>query len=341
MFAVIDCGTTNTRIYLVTEDGTRAASGERKVGVRDTAITGSRETLKAGIESLFQEVLSRSGIPAQEVRFAIASGMITSEIGLIGIPHLAAPCGLRELAEEIKVVRDPAVLNLGIPVYLIRGVRNSYRDASVQNLRNVDFMRGEEVQCIGILEVVKPVLPATVVVFSSHTKFIHIDETGRITHSVTTMSGQIFEALRSSTNVGKSIAAQPQEARGRYSWEQIVDTAYDCVRNAGMVRTMLMPRFMETLMETTGAERELFVDAAIAADDMSALHEFVAQGGAAQDYVLFGHLSRCRIFEYLVRKEYGGGPRFTTVSDKKEIGNITIQGVIAVAKEYIQKGGSQ
>ena len=90
-------------------------------------------------------------------------------------------------------------------------------------------------------------------------------------------------------------------------------------------------------METTGAERELFADAAIAADDMSAFHEFVAQGGAAQNYVLFGHRSRCRIFEYLVRKEYGGGPRFTTVSDKKEIGNITIQGVIAVAKEYIQK----
>ena len=42
MFAVIDCGTTMTRIYMT--DGREVlASGRKKIGVRDTSITGSRE----------------------------------------------------------------------------------------------------------------------------------------------------------------------------------------------------------------------------------------------------------------------------------------------------------
>lgn len=48
MFAVIDCGTTNTRIYIVDQNREILASGSRKVGVRDTSITGSRDALRQG-----------------------------------------------------------------------------------------------------------------------------------------------------------------------------------------------------------------------------------------------------------------------------------------------------
>lgn len=41
MFAVIDCGTTMTRIYMIDEENKIVASGRKKVGVRDTSITGS------------------------------------------------------------------------------------------------------------------------------------------------------------------------------------------------------------------------------------------------------------------------------------------------------------
>ena len=33
-YAVIDCGTTNTRVYIVDREGKIIASGERRVGVR-------------------------------------------------------------------------------------------------------------------------------------------------------------------------------------------------------------------------------------------------------------------------------------------------------------------
>ena len=99
---------------------------------------------------------------------------------------------------------------------------------------------------------------------------------------------------------------------------------------------MLMPRFMEVLLETTGRERELFIDAAIACDDGKALREFVRQCGGTRHYILFGHEPRCELFEYLTRKEYGGDTCFTRISDEKEIGDITVRGIIATAKLYLE-----
>ena len=106
MFAVIDCGTTTTRIYIVDESQQIIASGRKKVGVRDTSITGSRNVLRSGVTELFYDVLRQNEIPDEQVEFAIASGMITSEIGLIEIPHLIAPVGLRQLAEGIVKVEE-------------------------------------------------------------------------------------------------------------------------------------------------------------------------------------------------------------------------------------------
>ena len=101
MFAVIDCGTTNTRIYIVDRNRKIVACGSRKVGVRDTSITGSRDALRQGITELFFGILSEHGIKDEEVEFAVASGMITSEIGLIEIPHLVAPAGLSDLSQGL------------------------------------------------------------------------------------------------------------------------------------------------------------------------------------------------------------------------------------------------
>lgn len=63
MFAVIDCGTTMTRIYLVNDQKEIVASGRKKVGVRDTSITGSRDKLRNGVTELFFEILREHQIP--------------------------------------------------------------------------------------------------------------------------------------------------------------------------------------------------------------------------------------------------------------------------------------
>lgn len=337
MFAVIDCGTTNTSIFIISEESQLLAKGTKKVGVRDTAITGSKQKLKNGVEQLYYEILKENGIDSTKIKFAIASGMITSEIGLIEIPHLVAPCGLEELSQHIEVIHDPDVLDIGVPVYFIRGIRNNYgEDATVHNIRQVDFMRGEEVQCIGILEELKPQLPVNIVVLSSHTKLIHIDKAGKIQSCMTTMSGQIFEALKTATNVGKSIMDCKGEEAGGYSFEEIVAIAKDCVENAGFVRTMLMPRFMQVLLKTSSEERTMFVDAAIAVDDMKAFIDFEAQGYKTSKYILFGHELRCKLYTYLIKQYLGDEVDIESIYDEQAIAAMTVKGVIATAKNILK-----
>lgn len=342
MFAVIDCGTTMTRIYIVNEEKKIVASGRKKVGVRDTSITGSRDALRNGVTELFFQILSENNIPDKDVEFAIASGMITSEIGLIEIPHLVAPVGLEELADGIRKVEDQEVLPIGRPVYFVRGIRNDYPiPAKAQDLRQVDFMRGEEVQCIGIMASRNMPRPGNIVALSSHTKIMHINEKGQIAASTTTISGQFFEAILNSTNIGKSITHVDGEEAGGYSYEELIRIATDCVRNAGLGRTCLMPRFLQVLMKTNSQERETFLDAAIAADDLYAFHEMKNQGYPSDYFLLYGHESRCKMYTYMLKKEFGEHVVVESIYDKEELDNLTVIGSIAVALEKIRKDRAQ
>ncbi|MDR1534058.1 MAG: 2-dehydro-3-deoxygalactonokinase [Planctomycetota bacterium] len=336
MFAVIDCGTTNTRIFIIDDKGAIAAFGERKVGVRDTSITGSRDALRQGVGQLFHAVLRENGIGDETVSFAIASGMITSEIGLIELPHLVAPVGLAELSHSVVKVEDPEILPIERPVYFIRGVHNNYAaDAGICDLRKVDFMRGEEVQCVGILadETIRP--PCSIVALSSHTKIMYIDSERRIAASNTTISGQLYEALVGSTNIGKSIVPTEGEAAGGYGYEELVETAMRCVEHAGLGRTLLMPRFMQVLMKSNGEERNIFVNAAIAADDLKAFKEMRDFGLASERYILYGKRARCEMYDYMLRKRFGADLRIDVISDKAELGMLTVRGAVLVAGDIL------
>lgn len=338
MFVVIDSGTTNSRLYLVDDCDQIIASAEKKVGVRDTSITGSADTLRNGLTELFFELMETAQIDPKNVRFAIASGMITSEIGLLELPHLVAPVGVEELSGQICKCTDPAVLPLPCPVYFVRGIRNHYReDARVADLCDIDFMRGEEVQCVGILAQLKPELPCTIVVLSSHTKIIYCNESGQIVLSKTTLSGQLREALIASTNIGASLADRSEETPSDDADAALIDTAYACVTRDGLTRSLLMPRFMQVLLKTSAHQRRIFTDALIASDDMKAFAAMRAEGHLADTIILFGHESRCRIYERLLREKLGVTGQIRSISEKQTIGELTVRGVIAVAKKLIEK----
>lgn len=337
MFAVIDCGTTMTRIYMVDHQSQQiVASGRRKVGVRDTSITGSSDTLRNGITELFFQILQEHNIPDQDVSFVIASGMITSELGLIELPHLVAPVGLSQLSDGIVEVQDPAILPIGRPVYFVRGVRNHYpENATAKDLRDIDFMRGEEVQCIGIMQERQLPYPCNLVALSSHTKIMYINAQQQIEASNTTISGQFYEAILHSTNIGNSIIPKEGETPGGYSDEELMDIAVDCVDHAGLGRTMLMPRFLQVLLKTNSHERQVFVDAAIAADDMKAFCEMRNKGYDSNYYLLYGHESRCKLYTEMLRRKFGPQLIVESIYEQQDLDYLTVRGSIAVALHRI------
>lgn len=333
-FATIDCGTTNSRVYLLDRDLAIVGKGSQKIGVRDTAVHGSNRVLKDGLADLVRRTVGEAGLALSDVQLAITSGMITSELGLLEIPHLRAPAGIAELAGGVTYVNDRTVFPLDLPILFIRGIKNPYPDeATYRQIRQIDFMRGEETQIAG-LRSLRPDLvgPLTVVVLSSHTKYISVAPDGRILGSLTTLSGQVFEAVLSATSVGKSLALPGGGSEADFFDPEVVDAAHEAVAHAGFLRALLMPRFLDVLLHAPVHVRRLFAEAAIGAEDLKALAEFPLVGFPADaGFVLVGQQARCRVLRHLLER-HGGAKAVCCITDVEEIDRLSIHGAAAIAR---------
>lgn len=334
MFSIIDCGTTNTRVYILDDSYRIIGKGARKAGVRDTAITGSKNVLQDGIKEAFFIALKEANARLEDIKFAIASGMITSELGLIDIPHITAPAGLDEISQSVVVVQDTSVFPLDIPVMFIRGIKNNYGSTGLSGIRSIDFMRGEETQVIGILKELGAKVPLNVIVLSSHTKLIHIDQEEKIAGSITTISGQIYEAVKKETSIGKCFIGEKNGYSEEFFSKEILNIAYDSVTKSGFLRTLLMPRFMEVLLQTNWYERKFFVDCAIASEDMKILNEAKGLMGfnLDTDFILVGNVERCRIYDHLIRNIEGFKGSILSISDIYKVDMLAINGAVEIAK---------
>jgi len=339
LVVVIDSGTTNSRVRLLGE-GDVIGAASVQVGVVDTTKTGSNAALKQGVRRAFDQALRDGGVSVGEIPYALGFGMITSELGVVEIPHLAAPVGIRELAAGMLRF-EPAEDFLPIPTYFVRGVKNpAPRDAGIGHLPHMDFMRGEEAQVMGLLALYRPALPATIVVLSSHTKFISVDAEGRIIGSVTTLSGQLFAALCKETFIGsavREVVTDPEPAA--YFDAGIVEEAHRIVTSGGLTRSLLMPRFMHVLMQTRWYERKLFLESLIAADDLQSVRDFTALGFPTSTSVyLVGPPARCAVHRHLIERHRVFGGKVTDISEAAAIDRLGPAGALEIFRHRPRRG---
>lgn len=334
-FATIDCGTTNSRVFLLDKNLVVVGKGSRKVGVKDTAVHGSNHVLKVGLSELFEQTVASAGLKLSDIQCAVTSGMITSELGLLEVPHLRAPASLQNLADNVKPVRDRNIFPLDVPLLFIRGIKNAYpENATVREIRQVDFMRGEETQVVGLLALRPGLeLPLTVVILSSHTKYISVSRDGRILGSLTTLSGQMYEALQTATSIGKSLTV-PSGCPEEDAFEaDVVDAAYEAVVRAGFLRAVLMPRFLDVLLHAPVHVRRLFTEAAIAAEDLKVLDEFPVAGFPPDTpFVLVGPPARCRVLRHLLETYSRIAKTVLCITDAEEIDRLSIHGATTIAR---------
>ncbi len=334
--ASIDCGTTNSRVYIIDQNERIAGKGVRKVGVRDTSMTGSKDTLKNGLKEAFHEAVGNAGLKVEDISFAVSAGMITSEIGLIEIPHLWVPAGPEELAAGLKKVHDLNVFPVDIPIYFIPGIKNKFdpENTKPEQVGMLDFMRGEEAQVAGILAGFGIELPFTMVILSSHTKFISLSKEGKVLSSLTTLSGQVYEAIKKETFLGKSIEAPEGENEpDGYFDTGVIDYGFKWIESGGFLRSLLMTRFLDVLLKTKWYERKLFVESLIASEDMHSLNQFDEMGlPKDSNIVLVGHEGRCRIYEHILKNKmnWNGGVR--SITDVDDIDMLNIKGSIDILK---------
>ncbi|MCP8689503.1 2-dehydro-3-deoxygalactonokinase [Marinobacterium sedimentorum] len=198
----IDTGTTNTRVYLWRDD-LCLDHEKRSVGVRNTSIDGNNNKIISAIGSAYSELIDRNNLHDSDVDLILASGMITSNLGLVDLPHLVAPVGLDEFSKSITSKRFD-LISRSNPIYFIPGVKNIDFFDSV-NLHRNDFMRGEEVEVIGMIPQISVDNQTIIALPGSHSKYVEIDRKGRIVSCFTTMAGEILEVVTTNTILSSSL----------------------------------------------------------------------------------------------------------------------------------------
>lgn len=198
----IDTGTTNTRVT-VWQNVDALFQATRQVGVRDAAITGNRKTLQQGVRETIDVALTKAGWSTNDVDLVLASGMITSDVGLHEVRHLMAPAGLAELANGMAQTAIPEVCDR--PIWFVPGVRNDVDNIGLHNVEAMDMMRGEEVETMGLVERLGIAEPTVIMLPGSHSKFVYLDRQQRIRGCVTTLAGELLQVITHNTILADSL----------------------------------------------------------------------------------------------------------------------------------------
>lgn len=264
LIVTIDSGTTNTRVR-VWKNGEVLASASESVGVRDRAKTGSRDTLVEGIKKTLEVALA--GVDAQDRRqfVMVASGMITSDVGLCHLPHLTAPVSLDALAKGAVARVIPDISDQ--PIWFIPGVKNAVDDVNLDNCNSMDVMRGEEVETFGLLAAYGVSGSALLVLPGSHSKFIRIDAHQRIVGCATTVAGELLDVLTHQTILANSL---------EHRFADDIDDEYllkgaDACRDVGIARSCFSVRILDLFTSASVNQRANYLLGAVLYSDLLAI----------------------------------------------------------------------
>jgi 2-dehydro-3-deoxygalactonokinase len=286
----LDGGTTNTRARLI-RDGEIVVTARREVGVRDAALGSSADSAEDIDDSHPRPGGSRTGAStrflAEAVRGAIAevmrneetrvpdlivaAGMLSSELGLLAVPHVVAPAGLAELSESLVVRTIPEVSPT--PVCFVPGVRTPALEG-LDGWTRADVMRGEECETLGALaeltqrgELDSQQEGLVFVWPGSHTKLVALDRLGRIARSQTTLAGEMIQAVARQTLIKASLpAALPQVLE-----PEAVAAGARAAEQQGLARAAFLVRIAAIEGTLDAEQRAAFWISAVVTDDVSVL----------------------------------------------------------------------
>jgi 2-dehydro-3-deoxygalactonokinase len=279
----VDMGTTNTRTWLMRGANVLARAG-KQVGVRDSTRDGSTTRIQTTLKELILTVqdqtndISDSAWPV----FVAGAGMISSPLGLAEVAHVPAPAGLEALSVATRLFQFPDIATL--PFLLVPGVRSGGISTNFKAVGRADVMRGEETLCVGLQALGLVEAPGVVLNLGSHWKAIQIDAHGRIQASVTSLSGELIEAVRTETILINSVSDNwPNKLLS--DW---IEAGMQEQRRSGLSRALFVVRLLALKNHGTPEDRFSFLLGAFVASDLDPL---VACGLLVEDtqIVISGH----------------------------------------------------
>jgi 2-dehydro-3-deoxygalactonokinase len=179
----VDWGTSNFRAFRLDDSGAVLERLSSPLGILRIGSAGFTETLRSQVAPWLHNGERR----------ILLCGMIGSRQGWVEAPYLPCPVGLDDIAHG--VVRVPFD---GAEVLLAPGVVGPDSEGVPE------VMRGEETEAMGVLDTCGG---AGVVCFpGTHTKWIQLHDR-RITSFITCMTGELYEALQTSTILKRTMSS--------------------------------------------------------------------------------------------------------------------------------------
>ena len=272
---IVDGGTTNLRVHLLDADSLEERSCARaEGGVRHTAIDGHNGRLKTLLRACIEEALEKAGLTAGDVVRCVAYGMITSGMGLLEIPHLVAPVSPEDLRAGMRAETFPEIAPFAIE--FIPGVRNFSGTVTAESCPGMDMMRGEETEAVGLYRLLSPDGGAMFVLPGSHNKFVRMDAQGRIQGCMTSISGELLDAMTHHTILAGAVESSFCSAE-TYDAEMARAGAAECARS-GLGRAAFAGRILNTLGGTPAAAVQSWLLGAALREDVRAMRAFMDGG---------------------------------------------------------------
>lgn len=187
-YITVDGGTTNTRMYLMEASKKPVAVDSVKLAMGANACKEDPDGFRCSVKQGIADLLLRNRKTEADITKILASGMITSELGLYPLSHLSVPAGIGELHDGMKETVLSEITS--VPFVFIPGVKTM-----CQTLETADMMRGEETELMGI----EPRGRCVYVFPGSHSKMIDTDEQHRIVNFSTMLTGEMIASLAQHT----------------------------------------------------------------------------------------------------------------------------------------------
>ncbi len=288
-YLVVDAGTSRTRVRLW-HAGSVVDELEARVGAKDVALAGSSQPIAEGLRALITMMRERHDHDAMAV---VCSGMITSNVGLVEVPHATAPIALGELAR--RLVRHDVASVTDLPMYFVPGIKTVATGEGWETLANFDVMRGEEVEVVGLLQTLDLEPPLAFFHCGSHHKLIEVgaadtasangDANGVdgavVLRSSTAITGELLAAIRERTILASSLT----DLDGIELDPEAVAAGARHARAAGFARAAFLVRVGETIAGKDRMGVTSFLLGALADLDLQLIeHELAAD----REVVVYG-----------------------------------------------------
>ena len=265
----VDGGTSNTRTYLWTANGQILTQRSQAIGAKTSAINGSNQAWKKSIHNMIESMLTECAVSDNAIQGVYMSGMLTSDLGILEVPHLTAPVCMKNYQDHLIRVHLPEVFSKEI--VLIPGIKNRLSNSeSLDSLRRFDIMRGEETETYALIEQYGAGQNTIYILPGSHNKYVFVDESSTILATSTTLSGELLNSIVNDTIVSSSVD-HGFPTMEHYNLEMI---QYGCEmhRKEGIGRALFLTRLFDRFGKQSKYNLQNYVLGVVLESDLSALH---------------------------------------------------------------------